>query len=50
MLSSLEDKKEVGSNDSSCNEGELSEIDESENMLVFKDLKGQVWQISKVDD
>ena len=50
MLTSLEDNKEVGSGDSSCNDGELSEPDESESMLVFKDLKGQVWQISKVDD
>lgn len=52
MLSNLDDdKREKASKSDNDSDGEngLSDIDD-ESMLVFKDLKGQVWQISKVSD
>ena len=52
MLSNLDnDKREKASKSDNDSDGEngLFDIDD-ESMLVFKDLKGQVWQISKVSD
>ena len=54
MLSNIDNvKREKASkndNDSDSENGLTDIDDDSETMLVFKDLKGQVWQISKVSD
>ena len=54
MLSNIDNgKREKASksdNDSDSEIGLPDIDDDSETMLVFKDLKGQVWQISKVSD
>ena len=50
MLSNLDSKEINGSDDDG--ETGLPDIDDEydERMLVFRDLKGQVWQISRVSD